>query len=227
MQEATQLATKGAEAARDESAWSFLVNVETAAADQAWQARDAERGSAIAASAIKHLEKLESQAGGEKLKDIADWRRELQGLVEQFADARRAVSDDEFAAKRSPRDDAELLDFRAVALIKKRQVPDARKLWEQVATAADRGPGLLIAAQGFARLAAAAQPDEAGKTDAARALELLQAAYDVGLLRTVEAAARLELSPAYDALRKEKAFEELLNKVQAESGPSTKAGTVT
>ncbi|MBL9089704.1 MAG: protein kinase [Planctomycetaceae bacterium] len=212
----------------DDAAWQFAMNVAAAAAASAWEARDADAGTKLAAAAMQRLERLKPRATGERKKLVETWWAEWEPLKKRFAEAQRAAADAEFAANLPLPESAELVDFRIAALVDTKQPDEARRELERLATAVKTpGPELLVAARAWARLAGSNAPG--ARDDAGKSIAALEKLYDAGLFRTREQAEKLELDPAWSPLRGDKAFQGLLKKVEAElNQPSSKAGdTVT
>jgi len=201
----------------DDAAWQFALHVAMDAAASAWEARNAEAGTKYVAAVIERLQQLKRNATGARKKLVDERLAEWETIEKRFAEAQRAATDKEFAAKLTLPENAEILDFRIAALVRAKQFDDARRALETSAAAVKTpGPALRVVARGWARMVSSAAPP-APADDVKRAVAALTTLDEAGMLRSREEAAKLELDPIWNTLRPDKAFQDLLKKVQADS----------
>lgn len=215
--ESIGLAQKLADAAADDqSRRSFLANILTLAAQQAWQARDAATAAARSDRAAAEVRKIQAAAAASQKKNYDEWLAELATLKERSTMAVKAAAETTLPTEKDPSLAAELVDFQIVAKIKSQKYDDAEAAIERLAALDARNPSsLFLAAKRCVQLGLLDAPKAAKRNE--RAIKLMQQAQEQGYFRNLENAARLDLAPEMKSLVKRPDFQELLLKVRKET----------
>ncbi|MCE9606682.1 MAG: tetratricopeptide repeat protein [Planctomycetia bacterium] len=219
LQASIDLAQKFVAAApQDVSRRSFLANVETLMAQQAWQARNASAAGTWSDQAIEQVSTLRTQAAEKDRKQYDEWIAELTTLKTRCALAEKATADATLLEKQDPALLGDLLDFRITTLTAAKKYDEARAAVERLATLdARNGDYSFLAAKRSAQLAVVDPMNSEKQIE--RALALLTQAYDAGYFRSLENAARFEFAPELKSLQGKPAVQELLRKVRKDSKP--------
>jgi tetratricopeptide (TPR) repeat protein/tRNA A-37 threonylcarbamoyl transferase component Bud32 len=203
-------------AADDQSRRSFLANILTLAAQQAWQARDAAAVATRSDRAAAEVRKIQEAAAAPQKKQYDEWLTELATLKERSAMAMKTAAEATMPAATEPALAAEIVDFQIVAKLNAKKFDEAEAAIERLAGLDARNSNsLFLAAKRCVQLGVLDAPRAEKLSE--RAIKLLQQSQEQGYFRNVENAARLELAPEMKTLAKRPEFQELLLKVRKET----------
>ncbi|MBA4020034.1 MAG: hypothetical protein C0483_22945 [Pirellula sp.] len=207
-------------APRDAAASNNLANFEGVALELAWRARDISSATAAGRSLLGRLKTLRDAAEPSQRRAYEQWIKEAEERMAQLTKARDVVDSTTDSEMIKLPDETELLDFRASALMKKGDLPSARKVAEQMAAgSAKSGAALWVTSLRLASIYQTA-PSAEREQDAKHCLAALTECYELGLFRALEGATRLEYGTQFRELLQRADFKTLLDKIHADTRPA-------